>query len=52
MLPVQMPRQLKTLDDLLAQAVHYANYSMRSRGTLRACRVAGAESVFLELPDL
>jgi hypothetical protein len=30
--PVQMPRQLKTLDDLLAQAEHYANYSMRNMG--------------------
>src|ERR1039458_6530124 len=27
-----MPRQLKTLDDLLAQAEHYANYSMRNMG--------------------
>ena len=27
-----MPRQLKTLDDLLAQAEHYANYSMRDSG--------------------
>ena len=32
MLPVQMPRQLQTLDDLLAQAEHYANYSMRNMG--------------------
>jgi len=30
MLPVQMPRQLQTLDDLLAQAGHYANHSMRN----------------------
>ncbi len=30
--PVQLPRQLKTLDDLLAQAEHYANYSMRNLG--------------------
>jgi hypothetical protein len=44
MSPVQLPRQLKTLDDLLAQAEHYANYSMRNRGTLCACREAGAES--------
>jgi hypothetical protein len=27
-----MPRQLQTLDDLLAQAEHYANYSMRNMG--------------------
>ena len=32
MSPVQMPRQLQTLDDLLAQAEHYANYSMRNMG--------------------
>ena len=32
MSPVQLPRQLKTLDDLLAQAEHYANYSMRNIG--------------------
>jgi hypothetical protein len=28
MLPVQLPRQPKTLDDLLAQAEHYANQPM------------------------
>jgi hypothetical protein len=27
-----MPRQLQSLDDLLAQAEHYANYSMRNMG--------------------
>ena len=32
MSPVQMPRQLKTLDDQLAQAEHYANYSIRNMG--------------------
>ena len=32
MSPVQMPRQLRTLDDLLAQAEHYATYSMRNMG--------------------
>ncbi len=30
--PVQLPQQLKTLDDLLAQAEHYANDSMRNIG--------------------
>ena len=30
--PVQLPRQLQTLDDLLAQAEHYANHSMRNMG--------------------
>jgi len=34
MSPVQMPWQLKTLDDLLAQAEHYANYSMRNAARL------------------
>jgi hypothetical protein len=33
MLPVQ-PDKLETLDDLLAQAEHYANYSMRNIGRL------------------
>jgi hypothetical protein len=31
---VQPPSQLKSLDDLLAQAEHYANYSMRNIGRL------------------
>lgn len=34
MLPVQMPRQLQTLDDLLAQAEHYAEYCMRNSGRM------------------
>lgn len=33
MLPVQ-PSKLETLDDLLAQAEHYANYTMRSMGRI------------------
>ena len=33
MLPVQ-PNKLETLDDLLAQAEHYANYSMRNMGRM------------------
>lgn len=32
MSPVESPRQLETLDDLLAQAEHYANYSLRHSG--------------------
>lgn len=32
MWPVQLPRQLKTLDDLLAPAKHYAIHSMRNIG--------------------
>lgn len=31
---MQPPRKLETLDDLLAQAEHYANYSMRNMGRL------------------
>ena len=31
---MQPPSQLKTLDDLLAQAEHYANYSMRNSGRM------------------
>jgi len=31
---VQAPRQLKTLDDLLAQAVHYATFCMRNSGKM------------------
>jgi hypothetical protein len=30
--PVQLPQQLKTLDDLLAQTEHYAIHSMRKMG--------------------
>jgi len=33
MLPVQ-PSKLETLDDLLARAEHYANYSMRNMGRI------------------
>jgi hypothetical protein len=32
MSPVQMSRQLKTLDNPLAQAEHYANHSTRNIG--------------------
>ena len=32
MSPVQLPRKLKTLDDLLGQAEHYGYYSMRNMG--------------------
>ena len=31
---VQMPRQLQTLDDLLAQAEHYAEFCMRNSGKM------------------
>ena len=32
--PLQPPRQLETLDDLLAQAAHYANSCMRNSGKM------------------
>jgi hypothetical protein len=34
MSPVQQPRQLETLDDLLAQAEHYAEFCMRNSGKM------------------
>src|ERR1017187_5741765 len=34
MSPVQQPRQLETLDDLLAQATHYAEFCMRNSGKM------------------
>ena len=34
MSPVQMARQQETLDDLLAQAGHYANFCMRNTGRM------------------
>jgi hypothetical protein len=43
MLPVQ-PSKLETLDDLLAQAEHYANYSMRNMGRM-------PPTIFLVGPD-
>ena len=33
-LTLQAPRQLETLDDLLAQAVHYSNYCRRNSGKM------------------
>lgn len=52
MSPVQMPRQLKTLDDLLAQAEHYANYSMRNMGRVPPTLfLIGAEGPVLFIPE-
>jgi hypothetical protein len=34
MLPVQMPQKLQTLDNLLAQAEHYAGFCMRNSGKM------------------
>jgi hypothetical protein len=42
MSPVQLPRQLLTLDDLLAQAEHYADHSLRNMGRVPTT-LAGAD---------
>ena len=50
--PVQMPRQLKTLDDLLAQAEHYANYSMRNMGRVPPTLfLIGADGPVIFIPE-
>ena len=47
-----MPRQLKTLDDLLAQAEHYANYSMRNMGRVPPTLfLIGADGPVLFIPE-
>ena len=52
MLPVQLPRQLKTLDDLLAQAEHCANYSMRNMGRVPPTLfLIGADGPVLFIPE-
>jgi hypothetical protein len=52
MSPVQMPRQLRTLDDLIAQAEHYANYSMRNIGRVPpALFLLGADGPVMFLPE-
>ncbi len=52
MSPVQMPRQLQTLDDLLAQAEHYANHSMRNIGRVPPTLfLIGADGPVLFIPD-
>jgi hypothetical protein len=65
MSPVQMPRQLQTLDDLLAQVEHYADHSMRNIGRVPtmlfparpACHLAGIvahparRQWFVDAPD-
>ena len=52
MSPVQMPRQLRTLDDLLAQAEHYANYSMRNIGRVPpALFLIGADGPVMFMPE-
>ena len=50
--PVQLPRQLKTLDDLLAQAEHYANHSMRNIGRVPPTLfLIGADGPVLFIPE-
>jgi hypothetical protein len=52
MLPVQMPRQLQTLDDLLAQAEHYANYSMQNSGRVPPTLfLIGADGPAMFIPE-
>jgi hypothetical protein len=52
MSPEQLPRQLKTLDDLLAQAEHYANYSMRNLGRVPPTLfLIGADGPVLFIPE-
>lgn len=50
--PVQLPRQLKTLDDLLAQAEHYANYCMRGTGRVTpALFLVGPDGPLMFVPE-
>jgi hypothetical protein len=49
---VQLPRQLETLDDLLAQAEHYANYSMRNIGRVPPTLfLIGADGPVIFIPE-
>ena len=49
---MQLPRQLKTLDDLLAQAEHYANYSMRNMGRVPPTLfLIGADGPVMFIPE-
>ena len=50
--PVQIPRQLQTLDDLLAQAEDYANFSMRNMGRLPPTLfLIGPDGTMLFMPE-
>ena len=50
--PVQLPRQLETLDDLLAQAEHYANHSMRNIGRVPPTLfLIGADGPVMFIPE-
>jgi len=48
---LQPPRQLETLDDLLAQAAHYAEFCMRNSGKMAATLfLIGADGPLMFLP--
>jgi hypothetical protein len=48
---VQQPRQLETLDDLLAQAEHYAGFCMRNSGKMSSTLfLIGAEGPLMFVP--
>jgi hypothetical protein len=52
MSPMQMPRQLQSLDDLLAQAEHYADYSMRNMGRVPPTLfLIGADGPAMFIPE-
>ena len=49
---VQSPRQLETLDDLLAQAEHYANYCMRGTGRVTPTLfLIGPDGLMIFVPE-
>src|ERR1035437_7235215 len=49
--PVQQPRQLETLDDLLAQAEYYAGFCMRNSGKMSSTLfLIGAEGPLMFVP--
>jgi hypothetical protein len=49
---VQQPRKLETLDDLLAQAEHYANYCMRGTGRVTpALFLVGPDGPLMFVPE-
>ena len=49
---LQSPRQLKTLDDLLAQAEHYVTYSMRNMGCVPpTLLLVGADGLVMFIPE-
>ena len=52
LVPVQPEPKLETLDDLLAQAEHYANFSMRNMGRLPPTLfLIGAEGPLMFVPE-